>query len=231
VSAAPIVYLGPSLPRAEADRMLAADYRPPVRRGDLPAQHDGIVLIIDGEFDQSFSVSPQEIVRLLEHGARVLGASSMGALRAAELYTYGMEGLGWIFEAYQSGRIEGDDEVALTYSPFDYRPLTVPLVNVRYWLERLAAEGTLDRPLARRLIAKARKVFYAERTVARLRDAWTQVVDPATVEGLLVALRETAADVKAADTRLALAHLANLVLNGTSCTKETGDGERCERVG
>lgn len=41
----------------------------------------------------------------------------MGALRASELYKFGMHGLGEIFEKYKNGIILGDDEVALNYSP------------------------------------------------------------------------------------------------------------------
>ena len=77
VTTPPIVYLGPSLPLATAQRILRADYRPPVKRGDLPRQHDGVIVIIDGEFGQNLSVSPKEILRLLDSGAMVIGAASM----------------------------------------------------------------------------------------------------------------------------------------------------------
>jgi ribosomal protein S12 methylthiotransferase accessory factor len=80
MSTPPIVYLGPSLPVAEAQRILEADYRPPIKRGDLPAHYDGTVVIIDGEFGQNLSVSPNEILQLLDQGMHVIGASSMGAL-------------------------------------------------------------------------------------------------------------------------------------------------------
>src|SRR5436309_6348635 len=173
MSALPIVYLRPSLPRHEAQRLLRAEYRPPVRRSDLPAERtDRPVVIIDGEFGQNLSVSPKEILRLLDQGTRVLGASSMGALRAAELYPYGMEGYGWIFENYKSGRITGDDEVALSYSPLDQAPLTIPLVNARRWLEQLQSEGVLDPPTARRLLHQARRIFFADRTFDRLRESF-----------------------------------------------------------
>src|ERR1041384_6398821 len=165
----PVVFLGPSLPREDAERLLDADYRRPVRRGDLAEVPAGsAVLIIDGEFDQSFSVSPREILALLDRGTPVFGASSMGALRAAELAAYGMQGIGWIFEAYRSGRIIGDDEVALTFSPEDGTPNTVPLVNVRYWLACLSARGLLDEAAARRCLQLARSIFYAERMPWRL---------------------------------------------------------------
>jgi hypothetical protein len=201
----PIVYLGPTLPLPVAQRLLDADYRPPVKRGDLPEHYDGTVVIIDGEFGQSLSVSPNEILRLLDNGTRVVGAASMGALRAAELHPYGMEGCGWIFEAYRSGRIVADDEVAVTFSPLDLQPLTVPLVNVRRWVEALVAAGEVDPATARRLLAAARRLFYAHRTEERLRNELGKVVGVLEVERLLQTSGGSFTDAKAADARLALA--------------------------
>jgi hypothetical protein len=209
VSATPIVYLGPSLPRVEAERLLAADYRPPVRRGDLPAACPGrTIVIIDGEFGQSLSVSPKEILRLLDQGTRVIGASSMGALRAAELQPFGMEGCGWVFDAYHAGRIVRDDEVALTYSPVDFAPLTVPLVNVRYWLESLQARDLLDAPTARRMLRRVERTFFAERTPGRVQGLLEEVAGAARVQVLLRATGGVITDIKAADARLALARAA-----------------------
>jgi hypothetical protein len=200
----PIVYLGPSLDADEASRLLEADYRPPIRRGDLPYRYDGVIVIIDGEFGQSLSVSPNEILRLLDNGTRVIGAASMGALRAAELYPFGMEGCGWIFDAYRTGRIDADDEVAITFSPDDLRPLTVPLVNVRRWLEQLDAIGQIDAMTARRLHAKARRIFFADRSERRLCLEWEEVVGQTELRRLLSIFREGITDAKAADARVAL---------------------------
>ena len=201
----PIVYLGPTLPIATAETLLDADYRPPIKRGDLPERHDGSVVIIDGEFAQSLSVSPNEILRLVDGGTRVVGAASMGALRAAELSRYGMEGCGWIFEQYSSGRIDGDDEVAVTYSPDDLQPLTVPLVNVRRWVEQLVADDELEAVTARRLLARARRVFYADRTEGRLRQELEEVVGGEELARLLRASGGEITDAKAEDARLVLA--------------------------
>ena len=202
--ALPIVYLGPSLPLDAAKQLLDADYRPPVRRGDLPERHDAAVIVIDGEFGQSLSVSPNEILRLLDNGTRVVGAASMGALRAAELHRYGMEGRGWIFDQYHSGRLDGDDEVAVMYSPYDLQPLTVPLVNVRRWLERHVAAGELDPGMARRLLARARRVFYADRTEERLCEELRQALGELALERLLQASGGAIPDAKAEDARAAL---------------------------
>jgi hypothetical protein len=39
----------------------------------------------------------------------------MGALRAAELHTFGMVGVGRVFEGYRDGVYEDDDEVAVVH--------------------------------------------------------------------------------------------------------------------
>lgn len=204
----PVVFLGPSLPRRQAEALLDAEYRPAVRRGDLAILPPGCpVLIVDGEFDQSFSVSPKEILALLDSGRRVVGASSMGALRAAELAPYGMEGIGWVFNGYRSGRIEGDDEVALTFSPVDGTAITVPLVNVRYWLERSVERGLLDAATSRRCLRLARSIFYAERTPMRLDRMLTDSLGEGTLRRLLEAEGGRIPDIKRQDAELALGHM------------------------
>jgi len=210
VSAAPIIYLGPSLPRNEAERILPGDYRPPVRRGDLSTHSDGrTVVIIDGEFGQSLAVSPKEILRLLDQGTRVIGASSMGALRAAELCCYGMQGVGWVFDAYRSGRITRDDEVAVMYSPVDFQPLTIPVVNVRYWLRGLRERALVDTPVARRVLSRTRRLFFAERTPIRLKQELRGITSAPVFEEFSSVEPWGSADVKAADARLALASIAS----------------------
>src|SRR5436309_15622699 len=102
----PVIFLGPSLAIKEAAAILDADYRPPVKRGDIDvliSPPPPAIGIIDGEFFQSLAISPKEVLRAIEAGIPVWGASSMGALRAAELYPFGMIGVGTVFELYLSG--------------------------------------------------------------------------------------------------------------------------------
>jgi TfuA protein len=192
----PIVYLGPSLSLTEAQQLFDADYRPPVKRGDLPQSFDGTIVIIDGEFGQSLSVSPNELLRLLDQGTHIIGASSMGALRAAELHPYGMRGCGWIFEAYLTGRLIADDEVAVTYSPLDLTALTVPLVNVRVWVERLQSSGAIDAPTGRQLVARAKRIFYADRSEDYLIAQWEVAIGEEKLGRILVASGEGIFDIK-----------------------------------
>jgi hypothetical protein len=205
--ALPIVYLGPSLPRVAAEAVLTADYRPPIKRGDLPAYHDGPILILDGEFHQNLSVSPKELLLTLDGGTRVIGAASMGALRAVELERYGMEGYGWVFEAFRAGRIDADDEVAVSYSPYDLSCMTIPVVNVRRWLEVLASRDQLDSERAELLLRVARSRFYADRSRQKLLADWEKAIGPAELERLLRATDGDITDVKADDAVLALTSL------------------------
>src|SRR5262245_47591797 len=104
----PIVFVGPSIPVALARRTLPhAEYRPPIRRGDLEHLSAGrLVGIIDGVFAQTLAISPGEIREAIDRGVIIYGAASMGALRAAEIPR--VIGVGRIFEMYRAGAIERD---------------------------------------------------------------------------------------------------------------------------
>lgn len=162
-----VVFLGPSLPVEEARKILDADYRPPIARGDLAAVPVGsVVAIIDGVFHHRNAVSPTEILDALARGTRVLGSSSMGALRASEVP--GMEGVGRIYAMFKSGELENDDEVALTFDAERFRPLSEPLVNIRHAVERLTNSGTLERSVGNKILSAARRLYYPERTYPRI---------------------------------------------------------------
>lgn len=157
------VFVGPSLPRSQVEALLpGASILPPVRLGDLlriGARAGDRVLIIDGLFLQAAPVRHKEILALLAEGVTVIGSSSMGALRAAELYQYGMRGVGEVFELYRSGAIDGDDEVAVIHTTGDdgYRALSEPLVSIRVAIGEAARDGaiTADTAAALLRIAKA----------------------------------------------------------------------------
>jgi hypothetical protein len=165
----PVVFLGPSLPRADAEAMLDADYRPPVRQGDVyRAVRDGarLIGIVDGYFHDVPSVWHKEILFALHEGAAVLGAASMGALRAAELMAFGMEGVGEVFAAYRDGTLTDDDEVAVQHGPAElgYPALSEALVNIRATLAAAEAAGVIPGPLRAELEAMGKALFYPERS-------------------------------------------------------------------
>ena len=162
----PVVFLGPSLSAAKARGILEAEYLPPIKRSciDALAGEPPAIGIVDGEFFQSLAISPKEILRALERGVTVLGAASMGALRAVELQSFGMIGVGTVFELYRSGRVDAEDEVAVTYSPEDFRPTSEAMINIRVALERAEKRGVIDRPTRLRLTRIAKSIYFPERS-------------------------------------------------------------------
>ncbi len=202
----PIVYLGPSLPLEEARVHLDADYRPPVVRGDLEELQPGCVVgIIDGEFQQSLSISPTEVRQAVERGVIIFGSSSMGALRAADVPA--AHGVGRIFELYRSGAIKREDEVALTFDQDTKQPLTVPLVNIRFAVDELIKSGSIEAEIAKRIVASAEDLHFSERTHHRILKK-ADLGDRASRDELAALL--TSFDLKGDDAIALLRRLANL---------------------
>lgn len=178
-----IVFLGPSLPAAEAGRLLpAAMILPPARQGDVyraVRDHRPRRLgLIDGTFTSVPAVWHREILwAMAEAGVRVYGASSMGALRAAELDVYGMVGVGKIYDAYRLGRyapfaepFEDDDEVAVVHGPPEMAslPASLAMVDVRETLAAAEAAGLIGPAVRDRLAAALKRLYFPDRTLGRL---------------------------------------------------------------
>ncbi|MCP4268069.1 MAG: hypothetical protein GY777_21275 [Candidatus Brocadiaceae bacterium] len=136
-----IVFAGPSIEKEFIQSKLPhARVLPPVAQGQIAEiiSHEDVqtILLIDGLFYHSLSVLHKEIILALQQGVNVVGCSSMGALRAAELHRYGMVGVGKVFEYYRDNFITGDDEVAVLHEPVEpYKNSTIPMINLRIFLE------------------------------------------------------------------------------------------------
>ncbi|HEX7837898.1 MAG TPA: TfuA-like protein [Kofleriaceae bacterium] len=201
-----VVFVGPTLPAAEVSaRLPGARVLPPVAVGDLLglARRRGLrqIAIIDGVFEHMAAVWHKEILLALERGIAVWGASSMGALRAAELAAFGMRGVGGIYRDFAAGRLVADDEVAVAHLPAEYgfRATSEALVNLRYGIARAPMLGARTRA-ARVELARAR--FYRERSWESLiRDARTADLPRRQLDALAAWPKP---DRKAADARLLL---------------------------
>jgi len=171
-----VAFLGPSLP---ADRALALGpltLRPPARAGDVHAVLSArplAIALVDGLFDAAPSVWHHELLAAQAAGVQVFGGGSMGALRAAELAGHGVVGVGRIFAGYRDGTLTGDDEVALLHAGAAdrFRPLTVPLVDVRRAVAEARAAGLVTARQATGLVAAATALFYQDRSWGRLVEA------------------------------------------------------------
>ena len=166
-----IVYLGLSIQEEEARGILDADYRSPVKRGDILkaiSEKPDIIGIIDGVFHHSPAVAHKEIMKALKMGITVVGGSSMGALRASELDDLGMVGIGYVYKQYRSGAITSDDDVALSFDPVNKVPISEALVNVDYKLDLAVKEEIItgeDRDYVHNI---AKEIYYPKRSLQNI---------------------------------------------------------------
>ncbi len=102
----------------------------------------------------------------MSRGIHVFGSASMGALRAAELLAFGMEGVGTIFEQYRDGLLEDDDEVAMVHGPFEtgFRAGSEAMVNIRQTLRSAQRAGVISPKTQLTLEKIAKQMYYPNRS-------------------------------------------------------------------
>jgi hypothetical protein len=215
-----VVFVGPTLSREGVLAELRAEVRPPARAGDVLracASRPRFIGIIDGFFDRVPSVWHKEILFALEQGIRVVGAASMGALRAAELEAFGMEGVGAAFEAFRDGRLEDDDEVAVSHAAEadGYRTLSEALISIRATLDAAVAAGVLSSDSQQVLVRSAKSLFYPDRTYpALVRAGHDARLPDAELDRLEAWLPRGRIDVKREDALAALRHIHAALRSG-----------------
>lgn len=163
-----IIFAGPSLNKSNYEQYSSLDFLPPCKQGDIflsILEKPVAIGIIDGFFEGSPSVWHKEILWALDQGIHVFGSASMGALRAAELDGFGMNGIGTIYEWYSDKTIEDDDEVALLHGPeeMNFMPLTVAMVNVRANCSAAVENEIISVETASIICTAAKNIFYKER--------------------------------------------------------------------
>lgn len=163
-----VIFTGPTLSAADAAHELDAEYQPPAAQGDVyraGLKHPDVIGVIDGYFDRVPSVWHKEILWAMNQGIHVFGSASMGALRAAELEAFGMEGVGAIFEMYRDGTYEDDDEVAVAHGSgeFGFRAGSEAMVDIRCTLAKAVRVGVLRASTAASIASLAKSMFYPYR--------------------------------------------------------------------
>jgi TfuA protein len=162
-----VIFTGSSISHEDAKKIMRVNYQPPVRRFQLERfiqKGYKVIGIIDGIFFDRAAVGHREIISALNAGVKVVGGASMGALRASELDTHGMIGVGKIYEWYRDGVIESDDEVAVSTNPDTFEPISVPLVNIRETLKAALASGVISEKEHNDLLKLAINTYYPDRS-------------------------------------------------------------------
>lgn len=163
------VFVGPSFSGARADFPNICFRGPAVQGNIYAAIKEGATSIglIDGCFESVASVWHKEILYALSLGIRVFGASSMGALRAAECQSFGMTPVGKIAKAYATGALDDDAAVALTNLPAEagFLPLVEPLVDVWPTLKKLLNIGILNFHEYEMVKLASEQIYFKQRTI------------------------------------------------------------------
>jgi hypothetical protein len=223
---APVVYIGSSIAPEKVRAIIPdAQIMPPIQRGHL--YRDRMLgftffVIIDGVFFNDLAISPREIIDVLNDGATIVGASSMGAIRAAECWPAGMRGVGSIYRLFRRGSLDSDEEVAVTFGPVNpHLVVSVPLVNVRYATARLVRLKTLGQQQADRILSSAKNIFYAKRH-------WNNILRGAGIDDpdgkLKRALR--AHDLKLMDATRAVRRAASMLAGQPGVFNQRRSGDR-----
>lgn len=196
-----VVFAGPSIHGLDLGRFSELTFLPPAAAGDLLAvvrSGAKAIGLVDGLYGDCAAVWHKEILYALSLDIAVLGAASMGALRAAECHAFGMIGVGQIFRQYSEGERVSDADVALSHAPAElgFSPLTVSLVDAEATIA--ACETMLGRGQRARLTEAARELHFTRRS-------WKAVVDRAGLDpGVASILAGNLVSVKREDARLLL---------------------------
>lgn len=212
-----IIYTGLSLPFDEAREILDSHddveviYKRPIKRGDLGhdmKENPDIIGIIDGVFHQNSSVGHKEILNVLNKGVTVVGASSMGALRASEMDSLGMVGIGYVYEQYATGKVASDDDVAVMLDSDTLEALSEPLINMDYVFTNAVSENIITESQKDELIKIAKSTFYPKRN-------YSQTINSSSLNeetrNQLIDFIRTSVDIKKEDAKELIRYIAGLI--------------------
>jgi hypothetical protein len=168
----PIIFLGPSLSPEKARKIFDADNRPPARKGDflrLAADFAAVEMtvgFIDGVFLQDYPPTPIEVYHLArKNGVLLAGAASLGALIAVEHEKFVMVGIGKIFQLYKMGKLDADDEVAVTFATEegDYQLQSEAMIDIRYNLYHAHKKEDISKKAKKVLVKLAKEIYFPHR--------------------------------------------------------------------
>lgn len=209
-----IIFTGPSISIEEASEILEAEYRNPIKRGDILEaikESPDVIGIIDGVFHQQPAVSHREILEALNKGIVVVGGSSMGALRASELDELGMIGIGYVYQQYKTGAVESDDDVAVILNPQTHEQLSDSLISMDYNLKKAHDTGIISDPELETLLEVSKSIFYPKRTYEKVFKESN--IDENVIKSLKNYIQETGCDIKRKDAIEVLKYIKSNFVN------------------
>jgi hypothetical protein len=168
-----VVFCGPTITAGEVSQNVDAICLPPAVQGSFVAavQEFGPekILLIDGGFQSEPAVKHKEILWAISRGVTVVGASSMGALRAVELAPW-MLGVGMIYRWYRRWQLAPDDAVAVLHTPEEMGllGLTESLLDLRLTFKSALRSRAIDVDQQSNLAHAACALNFRDRTLDRV---------------------------------------------------------------
>ena len=218
------LFIGPSLPK-DVDLSMFNIF-PPIKAGDIYkiiTHGYNRIGIVDGVFHGQPSIWHREILNAVDLGIEVLGSSSMGALRASEMDTMGVRGIGKVYKWYQENRINGDDEVALSHLPIKpYTSMTIPLVDIRNILVEVLSMK-IETEEHGKIIKTCRTVPYWNRTNKTLLMALEKSKHEKNLIDILQENLSTIESIKQQDARELIAQMNNNIEGSEKVKHQTAD--------
>lgn len=206
------IFVGPSLRDVEVDRMIKR-FGPAQLGSVYLAAQSGykIIGLVDGVFGNVPTVWHKEILYAIGRGCTVYGSSSIGALRAAELYRYGMWGIGLCYRLYRAGVITDDDEVAVLHgdASTNYAQFSQPLVNARLTLRRLHRKGFLSSDQEVKAMTRFKSLHFSQRTFPEFERALVSLFDATEGDRIHALFQSQYRDAKRDDARQLVRKLLN----------------------
>ena len=167
-----LIFAGPSLNPNLKKEYLEYQFRGPALQGDIAhaanCSNANIFVIVDGYYKSVPSIWHKEIIYANNKGKIIVGCSSLGAIRAAELDNYGMIGRGKVYQWYKNNEITRDPDVAVAHGPKeeDYISYTVPIVNIKASLE--FSDKEIKAKDIEETLQISREIFFEHRTMPSL---------------------------------------------------------------
>lgn len=172
------VFIGPTAFGLDSSlKSTDVEFHEPAQRNDfiklLPwlARGDHIALV-DGRFGDVPAVGHKEILSTLALGHIVWGVSSIGAIRAAEMHSFGVRPFGEVARAFIDTPDLADDEVALNYVPIPpYKSVSEPMIHLRKAIECCVEECGLNPDQASRIRNELSSLWFGYRTWGKLANS------------------------------------------------------------
>lgn len=210
-----VVFVGPSLDRGEVVARLSniceLEIHSPAGQGDLADAVVGgrtpkVIALIDGVYEHEPAIWHKEVLWALSKGIWVVGGASMGALRGAETYSFGMVAVGWVAEQFITGALVADEEVAVAHLNADYewRAVSEALVSIRVTISDALASSILSDEQAANVLGIAQQLAYPDRTWANVVHAARPTVNAVDLDRFATWLVANQRNIKSEDARLVL---------------------------